>query len=70
MLGSAQGHCWTLEGGEHVSCEYEDRGQLHWSITGRFTEPVTNTIVLIFLLAQNCPTLLARKRTGLLLTRQ
>ena len=24
---------------------------VHWSITGRFTEPVTNNIVLIFLLA-------------------
>ena len=42
---------------------------LHWSITGRITEPVTPNLVLMFLLAQNCHTLLARKRTGLLLTR-
>ena len=43
---------------------------LHWSITGRITEPVTPNLVLMFLLAQNCHTLLARKLTGLLLTRQ
>ena len=27
------------------------RISIHWSITGRFTEPVSHTIVLIFLLA-------------------
>ena len=32
--------------------EAEGSRDLHWSITGRFTEPVTHTIVLMCLLAQ------------------
>ena len=45
-------------------------GNLHWSITGRFTGPVTGTPPVNFLLADLLPTLLAKKITAPLLACQ
>jgi len=45
-------------------------GPAHWSITGRFTGPVTGTPPVNFLLADLLPTLLAKKITAPLLACQ
>ena len=46
------------------------RISVHWSITGRFTGPVTGTPPVNFLLADLLPTLLAKKITAPLLACQ
>ena len=50
--------------------EAEGSRDLHWSITGRFTGPVTGTPPVNFLLADLLPTLLAKKITAPLLACQ